>query len=145
MSKNNNQKYNIIRDRSEIYCDFAINLLYCINEFYIDYESLNTDTDINNHFSWCFNRVCDEFMLEGLNFIENDELREYYRTYYYNQFYRAQDNPDKEISFLYFEKFWKAIFEVDKQKNKNVLQILVEIYKIYDKSINKEKNILEIV
>lgn len=146
MANNNSKKYNIIKDRVELYRDFSINLLYYIYEYYIDYESLCTDTNINNHFSWCFNKVCDEFKLEGIDFNDNDELREYYRSYYYHQFYRAQDNPNLDTTFAYFENFWRNIFEVnEKQKNKNILNILVEIYKIQNASIKEEKNILEIV
>ena len=62
------QKYIIVKDRVEIYKDFALNLLYYINHYYIDYESINADEDIGNHFNWCFNKVCDEFLLEGINF-----------------------------------------------------------------------------
>ena len=139
------QKYIIVKDRVEIYKDFALNLLYYINNYYIDYESINTDEDINNHFSWCFNKVCDEFLLEGIDFRKNKELKGYFRTYYYHQFYKAKGNKNQDTSLAYYEKFWKTIFEIDRQKNKNIINILIEIYNIYDKSINLEKNILEIV
>ena len=133
------KKYSIVKDRVEIYRDFALNLLYYIHEYYIDKETLSEDEDIYNHFRWCFKKVCDEFIEEGLDFSQNEELKEYYYAYYYHQFYRATN------SLEHFEKFWKSIFEIDKQKNKNLINVLIEIYNIYDKSINLEKNILEIV
>jgi len=139
------QKYIIVKDRVEIYKDFAFNLLYFINHYYIDYESLAADEDIHNHFSWCFNKVCDEFLLEEIDFRKNKKLKEYFYTYYYHQFYRAKGNRNQDTSLEYFEKFWKQIFEIDRQKNKNLINILIEIYNIYDTSINQEKNILEIV
>jgi predicted DNA-binding ribbon-helix-helix protein len=52
---------------------------------------------------------------------------------------------NQNTSLEYYERFWKSIFEINNNKNKNVLNILVEIYNIYDKSINLQKNILEIV
>jgi hypothetical protein len=137
------KKYIIVKDRVEIYRDFALSLLYYIHKYYIDRETLSADQDIYNHFKWCFNKVCNEFLEEGLDFTKNKELQEYYYAYYYHQFYTATDNHDTSLS--YFEKFWKNIFEIDKQKNRNLINILIEIYNIYDKSINKEKNILEIV
>jgi len=137
------QKYIIVKDRVEIYRDFALNLLYYIHNYYIDKESLSTDEDIHNHYSWCFKKVCDEFKEEGLDFSGNKELKKYFYSYYYIQFYNAKSNQDTTVA--YFEKFWKNIFEIDKQKNKNIINILIEIYSIYDKSINQEKNILEIV
>jgi len=139
------QKYVIIKDRVEIYKDFVLSLLNYIIYYYIDYRTLNNDTDINNHYNFCFNKVCDEFLQEGINFKNNEELREYFYTYYYHQFYKAQENPDLDISLGAFEKFWKMVFEIEKQKNKNIIKILIEIYGVFDKSINQEKNILELV
>jgi len=140
---NANKKYIIVKDRVEIYKDFAFNLLYYIHHYYIDRESLSDDIDIKNHYNWCFNKVCDEFKKENINFGENEELREYFFTYYYHRFYTCDNTQDTSIN--YYEKFWKNVFEIDKQKNKNAINVLIEIYNIYDKSINLEKNILEIV
>lgn len=140
------QKYIIVKDRVEIYKDFALNLLYYINNYYLDKISLSLDEDIYNHYSWCFNKVCDEFLIEGIDFTKNRELKEYFYAYYYHQFYKLnKDNQNQDTSLEYYERFWRNIFEIDKQKNKNIINILIEIYNIYDKSINLEKNILEIV
>lgn len=142
---NSTQKYIIVKDRVEIYKDFALNLLYYINHYYIDKESLSQDEDIYNHYSWCFKKVCDEFLKEGLDFTKNEELKKYFHTFYYHQFYKANDDSGQGGLVEHYEKFWKNIFEIDKQKNKNLINILIEIYSICDKSINHEKNILEIV
>lgn len=143
--KNNIKKYIIIKDRVELYKDFTINLLNYIIYYYIDYESMNTDIEIKNHYNWCFNKVCDEFLLEGINFKDNNELREYFHTYFYHQFYNTQNNPNQDISLSYYEKFWKNIFEIDKQINKNIINILIECYIIFDKSVNKNNNILKFI
>ena len=141
-----NKKYNIVKDRVEIYKDFALNLLYYIQHYYLDRETLSADQDIYNHYSWCFRKVCDEFLEEDIDFTENEELREYFYSYYYHQFYKLTDkNYNQDTSLAYYEKFWKNIFDINKHKNKNIINILIEIYTIYDKSINNEKNILEIV
>ncbi len=139
----NTKKYIIVKDRVEIYKDFAINLLYYIHHYYLDRQTLSDDVDIKNHYNWCFNKVCNEFKEENIDFTKNDELREYFFTYYYHKFYKCDATQDTAIG--YYEKFWKSIFEIEKQKNKNIISILIEIYNIYDKSINLEKNILEIV
>jgi hypothetical protein len=136
------QKYTIVKDRVGIYQDFALNLLYYINYYYIDYESINTDEDIDNHYNWCFNKVCDEFLLEELNFRENNSVRMYFKSYYYNFFYKPNINQD--TSLVYYEKFWRAIFDIENQKNNKLINVLIEIYLIFDESINNKKNILEI-
>lgn len=140
-----NQKYLIIKDRVEIYKDFTMNLLYYIDHYYIDWESLSDSKDMYNHYNWCFNKVCDEFLLEGINFKDNDELRGYFYSYFYNQFYKLKGNSSADTSLANYEKFWKPIFETEKQKNKNYINILKEMYSIFDISINQEKNILELV
>ena len=140
------KKYNIVKDRVEIYKDFALNLLYYIQFYYLDRDTLSADQDIHNHYSWCYNKVCKEFLEEDIDFTENKELKEYYYSYYYHQFYKlTKENYNQDTSMAYYEKFWKNIFDFDKQKNKKIINILIEIYTIYDKSVNKEKNILEIV
>lgn len=136
----------IVKDRVEIYKDFTFNLLHYIQHYYIDRESLSDDVDIRNHYNWCFNKVCDEFLLEEMDFRNNDELREYFFDYYYHQFYKlSKNNINQNTSLEYYLSFWKSIFEINMQKNKNILNLLIEIYTIFDKSINQEKNILEIV
>ncbi len=141
-----NQKYIIVKDRAEIYKDFTLNLLYCIFDFYLDRQTLSEDTDIYNHFNWCFNRVCDVYKKEEIDFSKNEDLKNYFYSYYYQQFYKPNIDEISEMPPLsYYEKFWKNIFEIDKQKNKNIVKVLIETYNIFDKSINQEKNILEIV
>ena len=41
--------------------------------------------------------------------------------------------------------YGKNIFEIEKHKNKNIINVLIDLYGVYDKTINQEKNILEIV
>jgi hypothetical protein len=143
---NDNKRYQIIKDRVEIYKDFTLNLLYYIHKYYLDKESLSKDEDIYNHYSWCFRKVCNEFLLEEIDFTKNEDLKQYFYKYYYNQFYKIdKENINQNTSLEYYERFWEGIFKISNDKNKNILNILVEIYNIYDKSINLQKNILEIV
>ncbi len=139
------QKYIIVKDRVEIYKDVALNLLYYIHHYYIDKESLSADEDIRNHYNWCFKKVCDEFLKEGIDFSKNEVLKKYFYEYYYHQFYNIKNGVNQDTSLEYYEKFWKNIFEIDKQKSKSIINILIEIYNVFDVSINQEKNILEIV
>jgi hypothetical protein len=140
------QKYIIVKDRVEIYKDFTLNLLYYIIDYYLDSETLSADQDIRNHFNWCYRKVCDEFKQENLDFSTNEVLKDYFYQFYYHQFYKLKiEVNNHDNSLVFYEKFWRNIFEIDKQKNKNVINTLIEVYNIFDTSINIEKNILEIV
>ena len=146
MNRNANKKYVIIKDRVEVYKDFTFNLLYTMQKYYVDRESLSEDEDIRNHFLWCFNRVNEEFKKEELDFSGNEELKQYFFIYYYHQFYLIDEERfGHDGSLEYFKEFWNEIFDIKNQKNKNILNVLIELYAIFDKSVNKEKNILEIV
>lgn len=139
MSNKDNKKYNIVKDRIEIYLDFSINLSYYIMYYYLDPITLNDDNDIKNHFDFCFNKVCDEFLEEEIDFRDNKNLREYFHTYFYTQLYKTKNQPTIEL----FEKFWRTIFNI---KNKNYLNVFIEIFLIFDKSIEQtKKSILEFV
>ena len=141
-----NKKYVIIRDRVEIYKDFTLNLLYYIVDYYLDDKTLSDDVDIKNHFNFCFNKVCDEFNKEGIDFSKNEVLREYFYQFYYLQFYKInKDSNSQDITITHFIKFWKNVFNFEKQKNQTILSTLIEIYTVFDTSMNKEKNILELV
>jgi len=141
LNNKNDHKYTIIKERVEIFEDFTLTLLNYIHKYYIDKESLSDDTDIKNHYSWCYKKTCDEFLDEEIDFRENDELKEYYYAYYYSLLYKKEKN----LPLIEYEIFWKNIFDIDNQKNKTFINMFIEVYKIYDKSINKKENILEII
>jgi hypothetical protein len=125
---------NLNKKRLDTYKDFTICLVYTIVKLYIDKESLNNDNDIRNHYNYCFNKVCDEFLKEELNFKDNYELREYYYGYFYFQFYKSISQDLK-----YHKNFWNEIFQIKKNyTNKNYLTILVETYQIFDITINNK-------
>ena len=134
-------KYTIIKDRIEIYNYFTYNLLSYIYDYYLDKETLSLDEDIRNHFLFCYNKTCNDFLKEEIDFRNNNELIEYFYTYYYHHFYKAESEVDKD----FFIKFWDTIFNVDKPKNDNTLKVLIELYQVFDRSISYKKNILELV
>jgi hypothetical protein len=134
-------KYNLIRDRVETYKDFTFNLIFYIYKYYLDRDTLNNDDDIRNHYMFCYNKTCSDFLEEDIDFRKNEELIEYFYEYLYHQFYTSEN----EIKIKYFHNFWGGVFDIDRQRNKNILKVLVEIYLIFDKSITNEKNILEFV
>lgn len=145
-TKNNNSdsiatKYTIIKDRIEIYRDFTFNLLFYIFDLYLDKETLYLDQDIRNHFMYCYNKVCAEFLKEEIDFRNNKHLIEYFYTYYYYHLYKT----DSEVQQSFFVKFWNSIFNIDNPKNKNTLKVLIELYHVFDQSISSQKNILELV
>lgn len=137
--KTTQQKIVLIRDRVDLYKDFAINLIHYIDKYYIDKTSLSTDVDIDHHFSFCYKKVVDEFKRECIDFSGNKELYEYFHSYYYENLYKTDrfDHKD-ELPLNDYIGLWKNVFSLEGVKNKNTIGLLVEIYNIFDKSITKK-------
>ena len=129
---------NVVNERLELYKDFTINLLIYVYDTYLGNEHIKTEHDIRGHFDWCYKKVLGEFFDEEISFYENDDLYNYFWSYYTNQFY-SKPQPESKT---YYERFWENIFEIKKNKNRSVLEVLLELYEIFDKSIlikNKQK------
>lgn len=134
-------KYNLIRDRIVTYHDFTKNLIEYLYMYYLDKQTLSAEEDIRNHFLFCYKKTCDGFLEEEIDFNDNKELIEYFYEYFYHQFYTSENETD----IKYFRQFWNSVFDVDKQRNKNMLKVLVEIYSVFDQSFSNKKNIFELV
>lgn len=135
------KSHNIIKERVELYKDFTINLLYYINDTYLGKEYINTERDIEGHFNWCFGKVLSEFDEEEISFYGNDELYEYFLGYFLDQFYITKQ-PE---ALSHYEKFWENIFELRRNKNRKVFEVLLEIYEIFDKSINHKEMVTDAI
>ena len=128
----------ILKDRSEVYKDFTINLLNYIMYYYFDKDTLNNDKDINNHYNFCYNKVCDEFLKENIDFRNNEKLNNYLYNYFYNNVYHSSE-MDTHTMKSQIEKFWNNIFNVKKITDNNTLNVLVEVYMIFDETIDEIK------
>lgn len=142
VKKYSQEKHTLVTGRIDICVDFIINLTNNIIEYYVDKDSISNDKTIKSHYDWCFDKTCDDFFMEGIFFYDNDELREYFYNYFYNQFYTVQDNVGYDIKLITFEKFWRNVFNIEKQQTTNSIKLLVQIYELFDKSINNKKKII---
>lgn len=131
----------IYNERIDLYYDFVINLIYYIDAYYLDKETLSDDNDIKNFYDFCYGKVCNEFIRENIDFIDNKKLYDYYFTFFNGGFFKNDDYEKFPIN-EYLE-FWEDIFNSRKTKDESNIQIFLEIYKIFDESLNKRKFILE--
>lgn len=126
---------NILKERVDLYGDFSINLLHHIFDTYLGKDYINTKYDIIGHYNWCFGKVLEEFYDQEIDFYGNDELYNYFLGYYYDQFYRL----NKPQTINHYKKLWNDIFSHNKSnKSKNKLDVLIELYQIFDKSLHKK-------
>ena len=132
------KSHNILKERVELYKDFSINLLYMIYDTYLGIEYINTKKNAIGHYNWCFGKVLEQFDEQEIDFYGNDELYEYFLEYYIDQFYSLKNQP----TINYHKKTWTEIFNHKKtNKSKSEFEVLVELYLIFDVSLdfkNKE-------
>ena len=128
------KSYNVVRERVELYKDFTLNLLYYVHTTYFGKDYIKSEYDMRGHFTWCYRKVLEDFEKEGIYFHENEELYDYFYGYYEDQFYKTE----KIEPIPHYEKFWENIFEIKKTKKRNIFEVLLELYEIFDQTITKK-------
>lgn len=127
--RENNIKY----EKCELYSDFALSLIMTIFDTYMGDDVTNLD-DQFKHFEWAWQKTIINFVEEGLDF-ESDMLYNYFLEFMIEVFYTTPNKDkvnslDKKIS-----KLWIDIFDFHKIKTNSDMDALIEIYKIFDKSL----------
>ncbi len=126
---------NAIKERIELYRDFVINLLGYVYSTYLGKEYIKTDEDIKGHFNWAFNKVLADFESEGIVFNDTVRLKEYFFKYFNVRLYSVSESlPTYET----FYDFWESIFSLKPNKEKRLLDGLIEVYKIFDDALSKK-------
>lgn len=135
----------ILSERLEFYKDFMVNLLYTINDYYLDKTTLAEPSDINNHFKWCYNKVADEFKKEGFDFTKNKDLYRYLSKYFKGHIYNNNLILTKDdIDLKFFHEILNNIFEFNKT-DQDLIKLMMEVYSLFDKTISEKNNIYDLV
>lgn len=121
---------NILYDRCELYRDFIASLTLLIFDTYLGDDIMVEESDIKKHFLWCYNKVIDNFKKEGIVFTKKDELTIYFYTYYYEYFYKVEEKMSDKLKFLS-----DTIFNYKKVKCRSDIDTMVEIYRMFEKSL----------
>ena len=127
------RKNNINIEKCGLYCDFTQSLIITIFDTYLGDDI----TDIGNqvkHFVWSWNKVIDNFIDEGLDF-DNDNLYNYFLEFMLEAFYIIPDKDDFDFQDKKILKLWNDIFDYDKIKTKSEIDVLIEIYVIFEKAL----------
>ena len=127
----NNIKY----ERCNLYNEFIMSLNITINDTYLGSEYINSEKEVIQHFKWCLNKVIDNFKEENIIFEDTTEVEEYFYFFYSEIFYKSEDrknNLSKLNNLAYLS------FDYHRLKSRSDIDVLVEVYKLLDKSLNKK-------
>jgi hypothetical protein len=127
----NNIKY----ERCNLYNEFIMSLNITINDTYLGSEYINSEKEVIQHFKWCLDKVIDNFKEENIIFEDTTEVEEYFYFFYSEIFYKSEDrknNLSKLNNLAYLS------FDYHRLKSRSDIDVLVEVYKLLDKSLNKK-------
>jgi hypothetical protein len=117
-------------DRCNLYYDFIKSLNKVIVDTYLGSEYITTDREVNEHYLWCFNNIVDNFKEESIVFDDVVRLKEYFFYFYDELFYK---NSDKVLNKL--DNLAELSFDFHKIKSRSDIDIMIELYKLFEKSL----------
>ena len=126
----NNIKY----EKCELYGDFVHSLLMLAFDTYMGDDVMSVEDQIN-HFKWCWDKVIKNFKDEGIYF-KNVKLYNYFLEFMLEVFYTYDGKQLYDYTDNGILKIWNDIFTYDKTKTQADIDTLIEIYEIFEKSLN---------
>jgi hypothetical protein len=127
------KSHNIIREKTELYCDFVMTLLDIIEETYLGRDVIKTKEEITSHFNWCFKSVITKFEYEKINFKPIGDYYDYFFIFFWETFY-LNDNPERSSKI---KSFFHKLFDYNQVKNEIEFGFLLELYKLFEQNLIK--------
>jgi len=127
----NNVKY----ERCNLYHDFIMSLNSVINNTYLGSDYIISEKEIIQHYSWCIDKVINDFKKENIIFNDITKVKEYFYFFYYELFYKPED---KKNVLERLNNLGELSFNYHRLKSRSDIDVLIELYKLLDKSLNKK-------
>ena len=124
----------IKHDRINLYKDFTLSLMGLILTTYMGDEITN-QKQRKEHFNWCWNKNIDNFKKEGID-LSNKKLYEYFINFSEDIFYSVNDKSDPQLE-EHISLLWEILFDYNKEKTEPDLDILLKLYKLFTKALEK--------
>jgi hypothetical protein len=125
--------YNITREKTELYYDFLVSLLNIIEETYLGPDVLKDTEDIQNHFTWCFEKVTSNFKKEKIHIKNQGNHYEYLWLFFHEAFYLSETEDNMNLIREYFYK----LFDYNYTKSRAELDMLTDLYKLFEQNLKK--------
>ena len=115
-----------------LYRDIILSVLDTVFVTYLGDELTNED-DQRKHFIWAWEDTKMKYSSEGFTLKDDLELRDYFYTFIADVYY---DSPDKDtIIENNLKKLWYYLFNPTKEKSQSDIDVFIEIYDMFTKSI----------
>ena len=128
--------HNMIPEKIELYGDIVESLTTLVLETYLGEQTIETkirmsDDDVTNHFDWCWKKTLEGFEKENILIDSEGEHKDYVKTFFLDSFYYQKDSEIRSAVKL----FVTDLFDIDKVFVKSDLDIITEIYKVFNRTV----------
>ena len=124
----NNIKY----EKCELFHDFIKSVNKIIYKTYLGQEYISNEKEMIQHFNWCVDKVLSDFIEENIIFQDSSQIKEYFYFFYEELFYKRNEGIDK------LNKLANLSFNYHRLKSRSDIDVLIELYKLLDKSLTKK-------
>ena len=87
------------------------------------------------HFNWCVDKVLSDFGEENIIFQDTTQIKEYFYFFYEELFYKRNEDVNKLDKL---DKLANLSFNYHRLKSRSDIDVLIELYKLLDKSLTKK-------
>lgn len=127
----NNIKY----EKCELFYDFIKSVNKVIYKTYLGVEYITNEKEMTQHFNWCVDKVLSDFSEENIIFLEVSQIKEYFYFFYEELFYKIKEGGDKLDKI---NNLANLSFNYHRLKSRSDIDVLIELYKLLDKSLTKK-------
>lgn len=125
--------YNISREKTELFYDFLISLYNLVDDTFLGTDVVYLEETQKEHFTWCWDKIVDNFSKEKIYFKERGNYYEYFWNFFLEAFYfnKLDEKP------IVIEKYLETLFNFKYRKTRSELDMLSEIYKLFEQNLKK--------
>jgi len=128
--------HNMIPEKIELYGDIFQSLTTLVLETYLGEETNETkirmsDEDVTNHFDWCWKITIESFEKENILIDSEGEHKDYVKSFFLESFYYQKDSEIRSAVTVFVDD----LFNIDKVFVKSDLDIITEIYKVFNRTV----------
>lgn len=120
------RKADIKREYVDLIKEFINNLIQNLHTTFLGHEFINTETDIFNHFNWCFEKAVNNYKFINFNFEHKNRCFVYFFKHAQMHIYNNRDYT--EDCLLFDQDYFKHALKYDNKKTIDDLSTFTEVY-----------------
>lgn len=128
------ETYNLKYEKVDLYRDYILSLFDIVIETYLG-DDITNEIQRVKHFKWCWDKNVDNFKKEGI-ILDSNDLYEYFKIFFIDIYYDINNKESEELE-INIRMLWLLLFNYREKKTVPDLEILTQIYRLFENSIKK--------